>query len=123
MENPEEVLARVLELLERHGKKVISRIDYQPGVHEENGVISYAMGRDHTCSTILPEMLIRLASSLLPDEGQDRSWEATAVAARVLEELDQDEDATQITLPFRGSLEASRKRILGTANHIISEMW
>ncbi len=122
--NEEELLARVLELLEEHGRRVVRRLDFESDIREEeDGAISYSLGRDNSIQLVLRRMLEYLATTLIPDEGQDRDWEAAAVATRIIDEVsDEGGPEVQTDLPFPGGLEASRKRVRTAANVILSEL-
>jgi hypothetical protein len=123
-ENEEELLARVLELLEEQGHRVVRRMDFDSEIRvEEDGSISYSLGRENSIQSVLRRMLQFFASTLLPNEGQDRDWEAAAVATRIIDEIDEEAGPElQTDLPFAGPLEASRRRVRHTANRILTEL-
>lgn len=122
VENEEELLARVLELLEEQGKRVERRTDFDSGITESDGVVYYALGRDSSIHRVLRDMLEYLASTMLP-AGDSREWEAAAVASRVIEEVtDETGPEVQTEILFPGSLGESSRRIRSTANLILTEL-
>lgn len=123
-ENEEELLARVLELLEEHGHRVVRRMDFDPEIRvDEEGAITYSLGRDNSIHSVLRRMLEFLAVTLLPNEGQDRKWEAAAVATRIIDEIDEEAGPElQTDLPFPGAIEASRRRVRNATNQILTEL-
>ena len=123
-ENEEELLARVLELLEEQGHRVVRRIDFEPDIRvEDDGSVSYSLGRENSIQLVLRRMLEHLASTMLPNEGQDRDWEAAAVATRIIDEIDEEAGPElQTDLVFPGPLEASRRRVRSAANRILTEL-
>jgi hypothetical protein len=121
-ENEEELLARVLELLEEQGKRVERRMDFDPQITESDGVVYYSLGRENSIHEVLRNMLEYLATSLLP-AGDNRDWEAAAVASRVIEEVTEESGPeVQTDLLFPGMLGESSMRVRATANLILTEL-
>lgn len=121
-ENEEELLARVLELLEEQGKRVERRMDFDPNITESDGVVYYSLGRDNSIHLVLRNMLQYLATSMLP-AGKSRDWEAAAVASRVIEEMTEESGPeVQTDLQFPGSIGESSRRVRATANLILTEL-
>jgi hypothetical protein len=121
-ENEEELLARVLELLEEQGTRVERRADFDPTITESDGVVYYSLGRDSSIHEVLRNMLGYIASTMLP-AGESREWEAAAVASRVIEEVtDETGPEVQTEIPFPGALGESSRRIRSTANLILTEL-
>lgn len=121
-ENEEELLARVLELLEEQGKRVERRMDFDPNITETDGVVTFSLGRENSIHLVLRNMLEYLATSMLP-AGATRDWEAAAVASRVIEEVTEDAGPeTQTELPFPGVLGESSRRVRSTTNLILTEL-
>jgi hypothetical protein len=122
VENEEELLARVLELLEEQGKRVERRADFDSSITESDGVVYYSIGRDSSIHEVLRNMLEYLACTMLP-AGESREWEAAAVASRVIEEVtDETGPEVQTEIAFPGALGESSRRIRGTANLILTEL-
>ncbi len=123
-ENEEELLARVLELLEEQGHRVVRRMDFDPEIRvEDDGEVSYSLGRENSIQLVLRRMLEYLATTMLPDEGQDTHWEAAAVATRIIDEIDeQSGPEVQTDIVFPGPIEASRRRVRYAANRILTEL-
>ncbi len=121
-ENEEELLARVLELLEEQGMRVERRMDADPNITELDGVVCYSLGRENSIHLVLRNMLQYLATSMLP-AGESRDWEAAAVASRVIEEVTEDSGPElQTEIPFPGGLGESSRRVRATANMILTEL-
>ena len=121
-ENEEELLARVLELLEEQGHRVVRRMDFESDIRlEDDGSITYSLGRENSIQLVLRRMLQYLASTMLPNEGQDRDWEAAAVATRIIDEIDEEAGPeVQTDLVFPGPRYASRRRAHCPANGILT---
>jgi len=121
-ENEEELLARVLELLEEQGLRVERRPDFDPNITEADGVLYFSLGRENSIHLVLRSMLEYLATSMLP-AGENRDWEAAAIASRVIEEVTEESGPeVQTDLLFPGSLGESSKRVRATANRILTEL-
>jgi len=121
-ENEEELLARVLEVLEEQGKRVERRMDFDPNITESDGVVYYSLGRESSIHEVLRNMLEYLATSMLP-AGDNRDWEAAAVASRVIEEVTEESGPeVQTDLLFPGTIGESSMRVRATANQILTEL-
>ncbi len=121
-ENEEELLARVLELLEEQGLRVERRQDFDPNITEADGVVYFSLGRENSIHLVLRSMLEYLATSMLP-AGENRDWEAAAIASRVIEEVTEESGPeVQTDLLFPGSLGESSMRVRATANRILTEL-
>lgn len=121
-ETEEELLARVLELLEEQGKRVERRMDFDPNITEADGIVYYSLGRENSIHMVLKNMLEYLATSMLP-AGESRDWEAAAVASRVIEEVTEEAGPeVQTEILFPGMLGESSRRVRSMTNLILTEL-